>query len=197
MALLKGKFQGFKKVDKISPPKTGMAVAAQVLTNVKEAYAPPGLDVLQRFGRGISRRQAEAVQGCKSVLLLDFAYSRQHAWDGMRVALEFASTLARSTGGLLWDEETREMFTPDEWDKRRIADWTEKVPDISKHTVIHAYNTGEYVRAITLGMAKFGLPDIVIDNFSWSLNRNMGHVVNLFGQAIAEGAIVKKDGSSI
>jgi hypothetical protein len=193
-ALLKDRFKGFQKVEKIAPPKTGRAIAARVLTNVKEAYAPPSLDVLQRFGRGVSRQQAEAVQGSRSVLVLDFAHSREHVWDGMRSALELASALARSTGGLLWDEETRELFSPDEWDKRRIAEWTDKVPDISKHTVIHAYNTGEYVRAITLGMAKFGLPEIVIDNFSWSLNRNMGHVVNLFAQSLAEGATIKKDG---
>ena len=34
----------------------------------------------------------------------------------------------------------------------------------------------------------------VIDQFSWSLQRNMGHIVNLFGQAIAEGATVTKVG---
>ena len=45
---------------------------------------------------------------------------------------------------------------------------------------MHAYNTGEYVRAITLGMTKVGLPDILIENVSWSLNRNLGHVMNLF-----------------
>jgi hypothetical protein len=193
-AFLNGRFKGFERVQKISPPKTGRAIAARVLTNVKEAYAPPDMESLHRFGRGLRREQAEAVQGCKSVLVLDFAYSRDHVWDGMRAALKLASTLARTTGGLVWDEETREMFVPDEWDKRRIADWTGKVPDISKHTVIHAYNTGEYVRAITLGMAKFGLPDIVVDNFSWSLNRNIGHVINLFSQAVAEGATIKKDG---
>ena len=67
-------------------------------------------------------------------------------------------------------------------------------PGIAKHTTIHAYRTGEYVRAITLGMAKFGLPDIVIDKFSWSYSRNIGHVINLFGQVIAEEAAIKKDG---
>ena len=181
-SVLKSNFKGFQKVDKISPPKAGKAIAAKMVTNVAESYRPPSLESLQYFGRGLSRAQAEAVQGSKAVLLLDFAYSRQYVWDGMRAALELAAFVARTMGGLLWDEETREMFAPDEWEKRRITEWTEKVPDISKHTTIHAYNTGEYVRAITLGMAKFGLPDIVIDNFSWSLNRNMGHVVNLFGQ---------------
>lgn len=49
-------------------------------------------------------------------------------------------------------------------------------------------------RAITLGMAKVGLPEIVVDQFSWSLNQNMGNVVNLFAQAIAEGGAPKSPG---
>ena len=126
-----------------------------MVTNVKERYAPPSLKSLQYSGRGLGQVQAQAVQGSKVVLLLDFAYSRRHAWDGMRAALELTSALARVTGGLLWDKATREMFTADEWDRRRLAAWTEEVPDISKHTVLHVYNTGQYVRAITLGMAKF------------------------------------------
>ena len=60
--------------------------------------------------------------------------------------------------------------------------------------IIHAYKKDEFVRAITLGMAKFGLPDVVIDNFSWGLNRNMGNVINLFVQAIAEDATLKNPG---
>src|SRR4029450_11707857 len=48
--------------------------------------------------------------------------------------------------------------------------------------------------AITLGMQKFGLPDVVVDGFPWSLNGNIGYVVNLFAQALAEGAEINKPG---
>jgi uncharacterized protein YegJ (DUF2314 family) len=193
-ALLKGKFKDFKKVDKIPPYGRGKAISARLETNVKKAYAPPDLDSLRYCGRGLSKEQAEALQGTRMVLLLDFAYSQEHVWEGMRAALQLASRLARLTGGLLWDQETRELFTPEKWDNRRIADWTEKVPNISKHITIHVYNTGECVRAITLGMVKFGLPDIVIDKFSWSLNHNMGNLINLLSQSLAEGATIDKDG---
>src|SRR5262249_14111701 len=78
--------------------------------------------------------------------------------------------------------------------KRRIADWTEDVPDLSKQVVIHAYQTDGFVRAITLGMEKFGLPDLVIDEFSWSLQRNMVDVMMLFAQALAENSTLPKPG---
>ncbi|MHB1075881.1 DUF2314 domain-containing protein [Thiobacillus sp.] len=70
----------------------------------------------------------------------------------------------------------------------------EDVPLYSLTPHLHAYNDGEYVRAISLGMAKFGLPDVVIENFSWSLNRNMGHLINAFGQSMAEGRQIASAG---
>lgn len=115
-------------------------------------------------------------------------------WDGLKAAYELTEALSKKTGGLLWDEETREVFSPTAWDESRLGDWPETGPDISRHTVIHAYQSGEYIRAITLGMAKFGLPDVVVDGFSWSLNQSMGNVVNLFCQAIAEKGELEIEG---
>lgn len=193
-ALLNGKFSGVRQVETIDGPEESPALAARMVSDPKREYAPPDLESLRYFGRGLSRDQAEALQDSEAVLILDWAYSQDHVWTGLRSAVELTASLARSTGGLIWDETTREIFSPDAWNERRIDGWTEEIPDVTKHTVIHAYKKHEYVRAITLGMEKFGLPDVVIDNFSWSLNRNMGHVVNLFAQAIAEGATGQRPG---
>jgi uncharacterized protein YegJ (DUF2314 family) len=193
-SLLKDQVSGFRRVEKIDGNGEGLFVAARIENDPANAYRPPDLKSLQYFGRGLSREQAEALQSTETVLVLDFDYSKDHVWDGMRAAVELMATLARNTGGLIWDETTREVFSPEEWTERRIDDWTETVPDITKHIVVHAYKKEEFVRAISLGMAKFGLPDVVIDNFSWSLNRNMGHVINLFAQALAEGAVIQKPG---
>jgi len=190
--LLKNEFKSFQKVDKITSDKEGMLVAAKVNTDVQKSYVPPDLNSLQHSGRGLSREQAEALQGSTTAVILDFGYSKKYVWDGMRAALQLTNALARATGGLLWDEDTREVFSPAEWEKKRIHSWTEEIPDTRDHIVIHAYKKDDYIRAITLGMAKFGLPDIVVEGFSWSLNRNMGNIVTLFAQAIAEGGALKK-----
>jgi uncharacterized protein YegJ (DUF2314 family) len=111
----------------------------------------------------------------------------------LRAANQLVSRVARETEGLAWDEETREIFTPSAWDQQRLDTWVDESPDISEHTVIHAYNTGDYVRAITLGMIKFGLPDIVVEDISWSRSDQMSYLINLFGQALAEGATIEQD----
>ena len=81
------------------------------------------------------------------------------------------------------------MFALDAWDERRLEQWPEDaVPDISAHIVIHSYRDGDHLRAVTLGMVKFGLPDLVVESFASSNNRSVGHLLNLTAQALAEGA---------
>jgi hypothetical protein len=152
------------------------------------------MDSLQHFGHGLTRDQAQALQRSQQALLLDFSHPSDNAWNALRAANDIVEEIARDTGGLVWDELTREVFSPDEWHRKRVASWTEDIPDVSSQTTIHAYQSGEYVRAITLGMAKMGLPDVVVEDFSWSLSRTMGHLINLLCQAMAEGATLEEPG---
>lgn len=172
----------------------GMLVQARMEMNVAEKYAPPDARSLGYFGRGLSKAQVDAVQGSKQALQLNFSHPAKHAMEGLRAASNVAEQVARSTGGLLWDEETREMFTPDKWRELRLANWNGGVPDVSKHLTIHSYKSGDLVRAISLGMAKFGLPDLVIDQFAWSSSNPMGSIINLLAQALAEGKPVGAGG---
>ena len=183
-------FSTAKIVAELPDKPTEKCLRARLEVDVRGKYVPPDLKSLGYFGRGLTREQAEALQESKQALILDFAHPKKEVWSGIRTANAIVSRLAHEGGGLIWDEETREVFTPDSWDAKRITSWTDEVPDVSDHTVIHAYRKDEYVRAITLGMAKLGLPDVVIEDFSWSANRNMGHLINLFAQAMAEGALL-------
>jgi uncharacterized protein YegJ (DUF2314 family) len=166
-------------------------VLPRIVEDVKRNYAPPDLESLRFFGRGISRQDAERLQNCTSALVLDFALPSQSRWDGLKEANLMIGELARKFGGLVWDEETRQVFSPDAWDRERLESWTQEFPDVADHITIHAYRNDEYVRAITLGMTKFGLPDVVVEDVSWSLNRNMGHVMNMFCQTMAEGTVLR------
>ncbi len=193
-----GKLAGGPKL--LSAPLTPASATEPVVfanwntTTVLQSYRAPSMALLQRFGRGLSREQAEGLQKADRALILDFAHPAQQASAAMLNALQLTVQVARDTHGLLWDEETREVFTPDAWQKRRIDSWAGNVPDMSQQTVIHAYRSDTLVRAITLGMAKFGLPDVVVSDFSWSSNRPMGNLVNMFAQAMAEGATLQRPG---
>jgi uncharacterized protein YegJ (DUF2314 family) len=186
-ALLDEEFKQWKLITSGEPNPEEMTISARSIIP-SASYAPPSVESLRYFGRGISKEQADALQKTEAAFILDFQYGKERVWDGMQAACALHEKLARATGGVIWDEETREAFSPDEWRKRRIASWKGDVPDISQQIAIHAYKKETFVRAITLGMAKFGLPDIVVEDFSWDSSHTIGILINVFGQAMAEGA---------
>lgn len=192
--LLRAKGTSFKLVDKISKSPKRLYIQARLEKNVAKEYSAPDLDSLKYSGRGLSKKQARALQKSQQALIVNFAYPSKDVWNGLHAATELMESLARKTNGILWDEMTRETFSLAAWKDRRLANWKNGVPDISKHITIHAYKSGEFIRAITLGMEKFGLPDVVVDNFAWSSNSSVGSVMNLFSQVMAEGAVVTKAG---
>lgn len=180
-------FPEFKLVAKVPSQPGQLSLYYKVENNVAENFTPPNLQSLGYFGHGLTTEQANALQSSKQALILVFTYPRKDIWNGLRSANALVAKIAQETGGLIWDDETREVFAHEAWVKKRIDTWTEPLPAASGQIIIHAYKKDEYVRAISLGMTKFGQPDIVIDNFSWSTNRNMGILINLFAQAIIEG----------
>lgn len=191
---LKQKSVPFRLVKRVPKKTRSMLLDMWLENQVQRRYSPPDMESLKYFAHGMSREQAQALQKSQQALIINFVYQRQHLVDGLRAASQLIEAVARQTDGLVWDELTREIYTPDAWHELRLKDWQAGIPDVSRHITIHAYKSKELVRAITLGMAKFGLPDIVIDNFPWSSNRSIGHVINLFAQAMAEGATFSKPG---
>jgi len=177
-------------VDKLPAKPSAMAVRATQFAD----FEAPDAGMLARFGRGLSAPEIKSLEKPKHVLLLHFAFSKQHALEGLRAAYELSAQLARQSKGLLWDDETREIFTPDKWQEQRIASWTGGVPKVSDSTVIHLYRAANGLRAVTLGMNKFGLPDIVSERNSATSANSIGNVMNLLSQALAEGAVVKSGG---
>jgi uncharacterized protein YegJ (DUF2314 family) len=107
--------------------------------------------------------------------------------------LDLAAELQRLTGGFLWDEETREAFSPDAWSRRQQS-WTGGVPDARDHVTIHVYRHGDLVRLVTLGMIKFGLPDVAVEDVATSSTRSMGSLVNLTCQLLVEGTELERAG---
>ncbi|WP_051278902.1 DUF2314 domain-containing protein [Chitinilyticum aquatile] len=169
-------------------------VRARLEKDARQNYRPPGPEMLQYFGQSLSKAQAQALQGPAQALILDFSHGKAQVWSGLRNANLLVEQIARETGGLVWDEETREIYTPDAWHAKRLARWSEPVPDVATQTVIHAYRDTELVRAITLGMSKTGLPDVVMEDLGWAQNDSAGLLINLVCQTMAEGAVVGKNG---
>jgi uncharacterized protein YegJ (DUF2314 family) len=171
-----------------------MMVKPRAENNVQRDYAPPSVESLQYSANGLSDQEEKTLQGTQEAFILEFAHPRESVWAGLHAADELIEKVARETGGFVWDEETREVYSPDEWHKKRIGEWKEGVPDIATQMVIHLYENGEFLRAISLGMSKAGLPDVVVQKVSAGSAGNIGIVIDLFGQAMAEGKAFNSKG---
>jgi uncharacterized protein YegJ (DUF2314 family) len=191
---LRKNFPALKLVAQIPDKPLEMVVGARIQKNVDKEYPPPSIEELQYFGHGLSEEQVKRLQESKQALILDFAHPSGQVWVALRAANQLVEQIAGEMDGFVWDEETREVFTPDAWEERRLGGWTAGVPTIKKQTTIHAYKKNEFVRAITLGMKKAGLPDVVVEEFDWSSENQVGDLINIFCQAMAEGASLSVPG---
>jgi len=118
---LVSKYKDLKLVDEITRESQAALIHARVQKNVPQEYPPPDLKSLQYFGHGISPQQAQALQKCNEAFVLEFAHPKDHVWTALRTANALVEEIARKTGGLVWDEETREVYSPDAWHKKRLA----------------------------------------------------------------------------
>ncbi|MDD1780285.1 DUF2314 domain-containing protein [Enterovibrio sp. ZSDZ35] len=142
----------------------------------------------------MTESQIDLVQQSEHAVYIQVGYPIDEVFKGVLTFNINLYKYAQKTGAVIWDSETRELFSPEAWKEKRLAAWLEDgIPSISEQTVIHAYEGDIGIRAISLGMHKFDLPDIVVDNFEWSTNSAMAHLINLTGQSIMEGTKISDD----
>jgi uncharacterized protein YegJ (DUF2314 family) len=156
-----------------------------------EEYPPPDEDMMEYASKGLTDAQARALRKSRSVTVMSFAGPGERAAATYHQALQVTGELAAATGGLAWDDETRQVFSREAWEAR-VDDWHEGLPDITKHMLIHSYRDGELMRLVTLGMGKFALPDLAVNQVASS--NVVGNVLNLACQTILERPALARAG---
>ena len=133
------------------------------------------------------------MQTSQQVVTVELVVERARMHRVHRDALEIMLAVASKTGGLLWDEDTRQLFSHDAW-RERTGRWTGSLPDARDLFTIHSYRDGELVRMVTLGLAKIGLPDLVVEHVAPDSAKTMATLINLVAQSMVEGAVVRDGG---
>ncbi|HEY2232808.1 MAG TPA: DUF2314 domain-containing protein [Candidatus Angelobacter sp.] len=193
--LLRTQYNALKLVEQIPEHPAHLQepiINAHLETDVQKNYAPS--ESLKYRGVGLSSEQENQLQKSREAIMLQFGHSKEHVWSSLLLATRLAEDLARKTGGFIFDEETRQVFTPDAWHQKRLGSWTGNVPELRTQFTIDLYPTDEYVRAITPGMAKFGLPDVVVQRLPQSSSNQVGNLINIFAQSMGEGASFPSSG---
>lgn len=127
-------------------------------------YAPPGEEFLKHKGFGLTETERKAVPKSTEVLMLAFFIVEPQDYGYLTAANELAAAIAQATGGFIWDEETRELYSVDAWRRKRLSEAAD--PPVFSNTSMHGYELPSHnYRSVTFGMRKLGLPDLVMAEF--------------------------------
>jgi hypothetical protein len=188
-ALLPAHIPGARVVERLPARSAGLTepqVLRIAVPDTSQKFSPPSMESLQYFGRGMSRPEAENMAQATVAYALAIHLPQTRFAEQFSAAHRLVHEIARDTGALIWDDESREAFNVASWKQLRIDTWQDGTPELSRHTTIHLYRHGDYLRAITLGLGKFGLPDLVMQEMAQSDNRAAGLLLNLLAQRLLE-----------
>jgi uncharacterized protein YegJ (DUF2314 family) len=178
-----------------SAPTDAAPPYALVTTPPIAQLPPPDEEGLSYVGRGLGPEQAKAAAASKGALVMTWFLAGDPGHASLREAQTVALEQAKRLGGFVWDETTRQMFSLDTWQKERIDGWDGDLPDVRQHVNIHYYATdGGRHRAITLGMEKLGLPDLVLSDVPLLQSERMATVIDAVAQVLVEGALLQPGG---
>ncbi len=180
----------------VTEPKSVPASLVKVLDRAD--LTPPTEDQLAYFGRGLSPEEVRAASASKGALLLSWSLDADPKLQRLRKAQELALDVARESGGFVWDEITREMFTVDAWRERRIDGWQGDLPNAGSHFATHYYakEDGRH-RAVTVGLVKLGLPDLVVQDAPKPQSKQVSWTINAIAQLLSEGAAIGPGGTLV
>ncbi len=153
--------------DAFRPPAQAATAQEGLFLHVKMAptaeYSTPPPAFLRQKGVGLSEEAIASLSSSREVCLLEFFAVEPKNYEYLSRADRFAGELAKATGGFVWDEETRQMFSAEAWTAHRIEERTR--PLVARHVVVHGgeMDTGSF-RAVTLGLRKLGYPDYVLED---------------------------------
>ena len=151
------------------------------------SFAPPTERQLTHFGRGLDATQRHLAAESKGVLVLGWKLDADPTLDRLREAQRLAFDVAQKVDGFVWDETTGQLFGLAAFKKLRIDGWDGAVPDVRQHILLHYETHEEQHRAVTFGMVKFGLPNLLVSDMLPGDVDRMTMLVETVAQLLVEG----------
>lgn len=138
---------------------------------------------------GLSTPQKTQLRGAQSASVIDFVLPLHDA--SLLEVTKVAAALADATGGVLWDEECQEYFSPAQWRMRRVASWDKTVPQVSLLSVLRESEDGALR---TAGLSHLGLPDLRLSHVSPEAREQALNFLQLAAQQLAEARVPVEPG---
>jgi uncharacterized protein YegJ (DUF2314 family) len=145
---------------------------------------------LEFAGQGLTAEDLAAIQRSPRATHLILDMNPEHVFTVGRRFTELVLEFADQTGAYILDSATRQLFSREAWKRRRLDTWPEGgEPAMESQITIHLHRPSEqspYLRAVSLGMEKFALPDLVVERLADEEKSQAGQLINLIAQSWAE-----------
>lgn len=160
--------------------------SAHIVDATLTEYVPPPLTYLQTHGRGLSDVEKAEVQHPAAATLLVFDGPAAAALATYRTAMRAVQTLEHAAPGAIMDDSSRNVLARAVWAELAVG-LAAVPPKASDHFVIDAYQDRDLLRLVTIGLQKFGLPDLVVEQVTHGTMKKMASLINLVAQTLLEG----------
>ena len=153
---------------------------------------PPTPESFQYRAVDLTPGEGAAIAQSNRAFGLIFSAPRKRASSANQQACRLLGDLADATDGMPWDDESRKLYSAKRWRKDRIDSWDNGLPDIRSHVMMDGYRDPDLFRIVSMGMRKFGLPDLVMSQVPAGITRPAGNLMNACLQALVEGTVVNQ-----
>ena len=140
-------------------------IEIQKIDNFKKDYPMLSDKELKYFSRGFGGNYSR-LHRVNSAYKITFNFNQKYNFTLHKKFDEYIYKMGKNMDGYIYDIESREIFTPKYWNILRIKEgWESRGIIPIRHIAKHFYkeDNGKY-RIVTLGMKKFGLPELSIDD---------------------------------
>lgn len=154
-------------------------------------FVIPDAGYLSSLGRGLDAKQIQGIQGSTRVTRMLLVTTAKEAIKQNAQLVKAAHEYAGETRAAILDITTRECFSAEAWKRLRLSEWgpAGELPDLSTQVVISIYaphKDSKLLRAATLGMEKFALPDFCVEDFEQGESVTVRGLLELVVQLVAE-----------
>lgn len=192
-ALAAAGIQPFTVVDQFEADTARPAL----IVEQRAGFEAPPANYLGQFGHGLTPGQIQATAQAPGALVLSFLTGADADHGALMAAQSLTHRLAVEAKAVIMDESTREAFSPKAWTDRRLTPLADGLPDLGRHIVVRVIQPerpGDRWRLLSMGLQKFGLPDLVIEHAAPGETARLGVLVSLAAQRMAEGLTLKPGG---
>ncbi len=194
--LAREKLVGFKQLDSI-PQSSNIDSYSISLHQPSKDFTPPDLSSLAYFARDLSDKEKLALQNYKNVISFTFKGETKDVYNKQKRINNFVNELVKNKNVVVADINSYEWFNSKSWNEKRVENFIGSDKDIVHQISIHFYRESEFCRGVTMGMEKFGLPDLSIKAFTCSDQNTYNNLINAAIQTLAEKPFILEDSTLV